>query len=278
MCFIRRMASERRVRHYRLGKFIRFDRRTWTRWPRSRSRSLGPTRRWSHRCGDGARGLANGQPPVLRFRPQARVRTLEQMTGIEPALSAWEAGEPTSPRVLHAQRSAFEDQFCGVSAGVGARGGPRSASVSAACPRRALRLVSRLAFLLDQHAAQDLARGRLRDLLDRTRRRAPSCRARRARRRRPSSPRGWPRPEDDERLRHLAGLLVGARDDRRVGDRGVGEQHRFQLGRRHLVALVLDQLLEPVDDEEPAVLVGVADVAGVQPAVGVDVRPSPPAC
>ena len=37
--FIRRMASERRVRHYRLGKFIRFDpRRTSTRSPRSRSR------------------------------------------------------------------------------------------------------------------------------------------------------------------------------------------------------------------------------------------------
>ena len=36
--FIRRMASERRVRHYRLGKFIRFDRRTSTRSPRLRSR------------------------------------------------------------------------------------------------------------------------------------------------------------------------------------------------------------------------------------------------
>ena len=49
---------------------------------------------------------------------------LERMTGIEPALSAWEAGEPTSQGVFHAQKSAFENQFCGVSAGVGARGGP----------------------------------------------------------------------------------------------------------------------------------------------------------
>ena len=51
---------------------------------------------------------------------------------------------------------------------------------------------------------------------------------------------------------------------------GRGEQHRLELGRRHLVALVLDQLLDPVDDEPPAVLVDHADVAGVQPAVGVD--------
>ena len=63
--------------------------------------------------------------------------------------------------------------------------------------------------------------------------------------------------EDDERLRHLAGLLVGAGDDGGVGDRRVGEQHRLQLGRGDLVALVLDQLLEPVDHGEPAVLVGV---------------------
>ena len=36
---------------------------------------------------------------------------------------------------------------------------------------------------------------------------------------------------------------------------GRGEQHGLQLGRRHLVALVLDQLLDPVDDEPPAVVV-----------------------
>jgi hypothetical protein len=50
--------------------------------------------------------------------------TVERMTGIEPALSAWEAGEPTSQRALHAQRSAFEDQICGGYANVGARVGP----------------------------------------------------------------------------------------------------------------------------------------------------------
>ena len=74
----------------------------------------------------------------------------------------------------------------------------------------------------------------------------------------------------DERLRHLAGRLVGAGDHRGVGDRGVGEQDRLQFGRGDLVALVLDQLLEPVDDREPAVRVGNAEVAGVQPPLGVD--------
>ena len=68
----------------------------------------------------------------------------------------------------------------------------------------------------------------------------------------------------------LAGLLVGQADDGGVRDGGVGEQQRLQLGRRHLEALVLDELLEPVDDEQVAVVVDVADVAGVQPAVVVD--------
>ena len=45
---------------------------------------------------------------------------------------------------------------------------------------------------------------------------------------------------------------------------------RLQLGRGDLVALVLDQLLQPVDDREVAVVVGIRRVAGVQPALGVD--------
>ena len=46
----------------------------------------------------------------------------------------------------------------------------------------------------------------------------------------------------------------------------------LQLGRGHLKRLVLDQLLEPVDDVEVALGVGLADVAGVQPAVFVEHR------
>ena len=76
--------------------------------------------------------------------------------------------------------------------------------------------------------------------------------------------------QHDVRRRDLAGLLVGEADHGGVGDGRVGEQHRLQLGGRDLEALVLDELLEPVDDEEVAVLVDVPDVAGVQPAVVVD--------
>src|SRR3954447_12820136 len=48
------------------------------------------------------------------------------------------------------------------------------------------------------------------------------------------------------------------------------EQQRLELGRRDLEALDLDELLEAVDEVEPPVLVRVADVAGVQPAVRVE--------
>ena len=51
---------------------------------------------------------------------------------------------------------------------------------------------------------------------------------------------------------------------------GCCDEHRLELGRRHLVALVLDELLDAVDEHDVAVVVGAADVAGVQPAVGVD--------
>jgi hypothetical protein len=48
------------------------------------------------------------------------------------------------------------------------------------------------------------------------------------------------------------------------------DEQRLELGGRHLVALVLDELLDAIDEHDVAVLVGAADVAGVQPAIGVD--------
>ena len=51
---------------------------------------------------------------------------------------------------------------------------------------------------------------------------------------------------------------------------GCDEQQRLELGRRDLVALVLDELLDPVDDREVAALVVDRDVAGVEEAVGVE--------
>ena len=53
---------------------------------------------------------------------------------------------------------------------------------------------------------------------------------------------------------------------------GCASEHRLELRGCDLHTLVLDQLLHAVDDEEAVVLVGVADVAGVQPPVRVDRR------
>ena len=75
---------------------------------------------------------------------------------------------------------------------------------------------------------------------------------------------------DDEADRYLTGFVVGDADHRSVGHRRVGEQERLELGRWDLEALVLDELLEPVDDEEVSLVVDVADVAGVEPSVVVD--------
>ena len=50
----------------------------------------------------------------------------------------------------------------------------------------------------------------------------------------------------------------------------MGQENGLQLGRSNLEALVLDELLDPVDDEHVAVVVDVPDVAGVEPPRGVD--------
>src|SRR5262245_39654919 len=66
---------------------------------------------------------------------------------------------------------------------------------------------------------------------------------------------------------HLARLLVRDRDDRGVGHGGMRQEYAFDHRGGHLVALVLDQLLEAIDDEEVPVLVCMSDVAGVEPAL-----------
>src|SRR5215831_17816730 len=77
-------------------------------------------------------------------------------------------------------------------------------------------------------------------------------------------------PQHDKGLGYLTGQLVGPADDRRVRHRRVGQQDGLELGRRHLVSLVLDQFLDPVGHVEPPALVNGDDVAGVDPSVGVD--------
>src|SRR5256885_7810199 len=74
-----------------------------------------------------------------------------------------------------------------------------------------------------------------------------------------------------ESLRDLAGLLVWLADDAGVGDSGVLAEHRLDLRRPDAEALVLDELLLAVDDEDITVVVTAADVAGVEPAIADDV-------
>src|SRR6185369_867205 len=83
-------------------------------------------------------------------------------------------------------------------------------------------------------------------------------------------------PQHDEGLGHLPGQHVGPADDRRVRHRRMGQHDALELGRRHLVSLVLDQLLDPVGHVEPPGLVGGDDVTGVDPSVGVDRRRGSP--
>src|SRR5215468_6122511 len=83
-------------------------------------------------------------------------------------------------------------------------------------------------------------------------------------------------PQHDKGLGYLPGQLVGAADDRRVRHRRVGQQHGLELGRRHLVSLVLDQFLDPVGHVEPPGVVDGDDVARVNPSVGVDRGPGCP--
>ena len=138
-----------------------------------------------------------------------------------------------------------------------------------ACSRSPIRRARSLLFLLHQDAPENLSRGRLRDrvgevdvpqplvvrdvLLDEGHHRLAAHRF----------------TGHHERLRHLATFAVRHGNDGRVRDVRVLQQHRLELGRRHLEALHLDQLLEPIDDLEVSVLVDDPDVAGVQPPVGV---------
>src|SRR5215216_349210 len=68
----------------------------------------------------------------------------------------------------------------------------------------------------------------------------------------------------------LAHLVVGDADDGGLGDRGVLVEDLFDLARVHVVAAADDHLLLAVDDEEVAVLVDLAHVAGAEPAILVE--------
>ena len=76
----------------------------------------------------------------------------------------------------------------------------------------------------------------------------------------------------DDRDRHFAEPLVGRAEHRRFGDVGAGVAGRLDLGRRDILAAADDDVLLAVDDEQIAVLVEIADVAGADIAVGGEQR------
>src|SRR3954452_8226128 len=76
---------------------------------------------------------------------------------------------------------------------------------------------------------------------------------------------GLPRYEGD---RHLTPAIIRTGDHRRLQDRMVLVQHPLDLGAGDVLSAGHDHVLEPIDDEQVAVLVAHADVAGVEPASG----------
>ena len=75
---------------------------------------------------------------------------------------------------------------------------------------------------------------------------------------------------DDERLADLAEPLVGHADDSGLRHAVQACQHLFDLGGVHVESAADVHVLEPVGDLQIPGVVDSADIAGVQPAVGVD--------
>jgi hypothetical protein len=71
------------------------------------------------------------------------------------------------------------------------------------------------------------------------------------------------RYESDHRF---APLLMRRTHDRDVGYPRQVSKHSFNLGLIHVFTSTDDHVLKPVDDEQTAILVEVADVAGVKPS------------
>ena len=133
-----------------------------------------------------------------------------------------------------------------------------------------------------------LADHRLRQLVAGTRRLPAPCRARAARgSRRAARPpsRVVAGLEHHPGLDHFALRRRRACRPRPPRHRRMRGEHLFDLARPHLEAARLDQVLLAIDDEDVAVLVEVAEIAGVQPACAPSVdavaqrrRPSRPGC
>ena len=77
-----------------------------------------------------------------------------------------------------------------------------------------------------------------------------------------SSSRGsLPRAQDHERGDRLAGRVVGLADDRRLGDRGVVDERRLDLGRGDVVARHEHDVVDAAEQPEVALVVALGAVA-----------------
>ena len=123
---------------------------------------------------------------------------------------------------------------------------PRSSGPNPRRSRRDRHRLRRSAASLDEHAAQDLPRRGLRDLVDElnlpdplVRRDAVGNELLQLLRRHGQAP-------HDEGLRHFRAGVIGARNDGDVRDGGMRHQHGLELGGRDLVTVVLDELLDAI--------------------------------
>src|SRR6266850_2434792 len=73
-----------------------------------------------------------------------------------------------------------------------------------------------------------------------------------------------------KRFRYFARLFVCNGNDCCIGNRRMLEQQRFQFSRRHLPAVCLNQFLQSIYNEEPALVVAVTNISGAEPAIWID--------
>src|SRR5579864_1993722 len=77
-------------------------------------------------------------------------------------------------------------------------------------------------------------------------------------------------PKHDHRLYRLASTRIVSRNDARLLNGRMLEQHCLDLGRPDFVARCIDHALEPVDDEEIPVPIYVAEVSRAQVSLPID--------
>src|ERR1017187_3647533 len=76
------------------------------------------------------------------------------------------------------------------------------------------------------------------------------------------------RPQRDDSHHLFAEPVIGDSDDGGFGDRGMGVQRVLDLGWINVVTATYDEFLLAGDDEQETVLVDVAEIPGVEPAIG----------